>query len=500
MITKNKIFLFFCVFFLFSVFLNNLFLDIFKTFEVLFFIIMLFFIYIVLTKNKDKLIYIVLLFTILWFLGWTLLSYNNNITIQNKNKILSQFLDKEKILSILEVIQVYKKTTYKTQYIAKLKKIWDKNIILNIYSIIELPSNLELKPWYTISSSTKLYSIKNISNDFDYKNYLLSKNIYFKSYISFFDIVNKEKPNFYIDTLSGIRNTFLVTINKIYTKEEWVFLWGILVWAREEMSKELKADFNNSWLTHFIAVSGFNITILIIFFSYLFSYFPIFLRVIFITFFIVSFTILVWDSVSVIRATLMWLIWYYIMVSGREWNALSIILLTAIIIIIFSPLSLNYDVSLHLSFLAVIWIIYTQKFWSKIFYFLPNILAIKESFVLTLSALTFALPIIIFNFGQLSLISPIANLLVTWTIPLAMLLWFLSIMSYFVFPILWVFIWYFTWVLLKWDILIVHIFWQSSWAIMEFNFWVLKNYFELLYFIIIIFLVMYFRPSKKETA
>jgi len=87
-----------------------------------------------------------------------------------------------------------------------------------------------------------------------------------------------------------------------------------------------------------------------------------------------------------------------------------------------SPLTLLYDVSLHLSFLAVIGIIYTQEFWTKIFSFLPSFFAIREAFVLTLSALVFALPIMIFQFGQVSLFAPFANIAVTWTIPIAMLL------------------------------------------------------------------------------
>jgi len=41
--------------------------------------------------------------------------------------------------------------------------------------------------------------------------------------------------------------------------------------------------------------------------------------------------------------------------------------------------------------------------------------------VLTLAALSFALPIMIFQFGQVSLLAPFANIAVTWTIPLAML-------------------------------------------------------------------------------
>jgi len=496
--TKNKAFLFFSFFFLLSTFINNIFINPYKTIEILFFIIIFFLLYIIYTKKPWNYLWWILLFIILWFLSWTYLSYSTNLDVKSKKIILSNFIDDKKIITEFEINSINKKTWFQNEYISTIKKIWNKEINNTIYALILIPSNLTIKPWYIISSKVKLYSIKNMGSWFDYKSYLLSKNIYIKSYINYFDILSKEKPNLYRETLSNIRNYFLDTINKIYTKEEWVFLWGILVWAREEMWKDLKKDFNNSWLTHFIAVSGFNITILIIFFSYLFSYFPIILRVVFITFFIISFTILVWDSVSVIRATIMWLVWYYIMMSGREWNALSIILFTAVIIILFSPLSLNYDVSLHLSFLAVIWIIYTQKFWNRTFKFLPNILAIRESFVLTISALTFALPIIIFNFGQISLLSPLANILVAWTIPIAMLFWFLSIMSYFVFPILWVIIWYFTWILLKWDILIVHLFGQSSWAIVHFDFWVLKNYFELLYFLIVIFLVMYFKSEEKE--
>jgi competence protein ComEC len=71
----------------------------------------------------------------------------------------------------------------------------------------------------------------------------------------------------------------------------------------------------------------------------------------------------------------------------------------------------------------------------KIFSFLPELLEIKTAFVLTLASLAFTLPIMIFNFGQVSIMAPFANIAVAWTIPLAMLLGFLSIIVYFVYPI-----------------------------------------------------------------
>jgi len=109
--------------------------------------------------------------------------------------------------------------------------------------------------------------------------------------------------------------------------------------------------------------------------------------------------------------------------SGSILKNMTLLAFTALCMLIFSPLSLSYDVSLHLSFLAVIWIIYTQDFFKKIFYFVPEAFAIREAFVLTLAALSFALPIMMFQFGQISLLAPFANIAVTWTIPLAMLLW-----------------------------------------------------------------------------
>jgi hypothetical protein len=63
-----------------------------------------------------------------------------------------------------------------------------------------------------------------------------------------------------------------------------------------------------------------------------------------------------------------------------------------------NPLALSYDVSLHLSFLAVIGIMYTQELFQKLFSWVPNIFAIREALVLTLAALSFSLPIMIFQF------------------------------------------------------------------------------------------------------
>jgi competence protein ComEC len=67
----------------------------------------------------------------------------------------------------------------------------------------------------------------------------------------------------------------------------------------------LKTNFNNSGLTHLIAVSGFNITIIVIFLSFLLKIFPVYLRIFLVTSFIIIFTMIVGANPAVVRASIM---------------------------------------------------------------------------------------------------------------------------------------------------------------------------------------------------
>jgi competence protein ComEC len=490
MITKNIIFIYSWIFFLLWIFTNNLTKDYNTSLLVLLILVVLFLCYFLLKKQ-----YLLLfIFSIIFFSLWVWISNYNLNKLEKNNKILTKYYNNNTNISFI-IDWINKITEWNIQYIASVKQIEDTNI--KIKAIIITDKNIQFEKWNIIQSKTKLYKFKNF-NWFSYKEYMLSKNIYFKAYIYNYQKIWNKDINIIEKKIINFRKKVLKSIYEIYPKEEAIFLWWILIWARELLPKDLQQDFNNSWLTHFIAVSWFNITILIIFITYIIQYFPIWFRTIIITLSIILFTILVWDTAPVIRASIMWLIWYYILISWRKWNILSIIILTSVLMIIYSPLSLNYDVSLHLSFLAVLWIIYSQKFFEKIFSFLPNFLEIKTAFTLTLSALVFTLPIMIFNFGQVSILAPFSNIAVTWTIPLAMIFGFLSILVHFVYPLWWIIIWYITWIFLKWDIIVVHFFWNLEWSLLKINIWTYSTHLEILYYIILIFLIIWFRKREQN--
>lgn len=491
MYSKNLLFLFFTHAFLWAIFINNLFEYQFS-FKLLIILWVVFLLYFLLKKNYLYYIFILLL----WWVIWIYISQIHLNNINNKNIYLEKY-NWIKNEYILEIKEVTKKETYNTQYSWKIHSI--NNIKLNYDTVIliNISSTYTLNIWDKILTQSKLYIFKN-ANDFQYKNFMNSKNIYASLNIYNFEKIWNNPENKISQLAKNIRESFLEIIYKIYPQNEAIFLWWILLWARESLSDEIKEDFNNSWLTHFIAVSWFNITILIIFVWFLVKYFPKILQTIIISCFIVFFVLIVWDTAPVVRAAIMWLLWYIILISWRKWHWYTLLILTAWIMVLFSPYSLNYDISLHLSFLAVLWIIFTQDFYKNLFKYVTETLAIKEALVLTFSALTFTLPLMLFNFWQVSILSPFANISVTWTIPIAMLLGFISIIVYFVSPIFWEIIWFFTWLLLKFDMVMVDFFGNLEFSVFKYDFWIYKNEFLILYFIISVFILLITRKKEEN--
>ena len=99
--------------------------------------------------------------------------------------------------------------------------------------------------------------------------------------------------------------------------------------------------------------------------------------------------------------------------------------------------------------------------------------------------------------------SPFANIAVTWTIPIAMALGFISIIFYYIYPVLWEISGYFARIFLKFDMLMVDFFWNLDFSVVEFDFGIYKTQLFILYFLVMIFLVLYFRENvntKKEVT
>jgi len=102
---------------------------------------------------------------------------------------------------------------------------------------------------------------------------------------------------------------------------------------------------------------------------------------------------------------------------------------------------------------------------------------------MTLSAQVIALPIIVYNFGRLSLIAPLANLFVAFAIPPAMMFGFLAVISSLVFGGLSLIFGYITWGILSYIIKIIELMASVPYAsvdISDIGLWLVISYYVLL--------------------
>lgn len=263
---------------------------------------------------------------------------------------------------------------------------------------------------------------------FSYKNYLSLSSVYSimqRPYISSLD-----EPFFTIKGfLFSFKNAFEFQLNKLFPEPSASFEAGLLTGSRKGIPDDLLEAFNITGLTHIIAISGYNISLIIILISSLFKNSSRKVKVPFVILFIILFTIFVGASAAVVRASIMGIVSVMALWFGRQSQVINALLISAFVMVMWNPMTLLYDVGFQLSFLATLGLIIAGNKILDIAKFLPDKLGIREAFAMTFSAQIFALPIILMNFGRFSLISPVANVLIVPLIPFAMLFGFAAVVA-----------------------------------------------------------------------
>jgi competence protein ComEC len=483
---KEKRYLFFslCISFLVGVFIFSFLTDLLQSFFVFVLFTFCFFPFFSLK------LYRIFFSFLIGFSLWVFLTYYQYSQIQTTKSLLEPIFVQESVSMTGKILELYKKEEQSHNYLSSMQnEDWKK-----IYFLVSIPSNLDLERGDIISFRARAYPLSGSEN---YKNFLYIQNIYFRVYPFSFEREKAEKSSFFLDSVALLRHMFLEKIHSLYPPEEALFLWGILIGARESLGDDLKNHFNLSGLTHIIAVSGTNITLLILFLGSVFSFLPRTPRFIIVSLFVLLFLCIVWISPPVLRAVCMGILSYYILLSWEKTDSFALFAFVLCIFTLFSPLSLIYDISFQLSFAAVLGIIVLSPFFEKVFFFLPKSLALRESMVMTFCALVMTLPIMLINFSYISLVAPISNLLVVWTLSPIMLFGMLSLVVSFFWDFWAYLLSFLTYIFLHYDILLVHFFWSLPGNIFERELGNYKTLFGLLYYMIIAFFLFYFQQKKK---
>lgn len=278
----------------------------------------------------------------------------------------------------------------------------------------------------------------------------------------------------------SLKRDFSLRLERAFPEPAASFLAGLVLGSRRGISAHLMEDFNITGLTHIIAISGYNITLVILIVSAFFAFLNKRLKVVVATIFIIFFVILVGAGSAVVRAAIMGIIGLTALWFERQYSVSVALFAAAFFMNIWNPQILIYDVGFQLSFLATCGLVYVSPFLEKHFLFLPKFLAIRESVLMTVSAQILALPVIIMNFGRLSLISPLANLCVLPFIPLAMIFGFLAVAFSYIWNPLSVFFGFIAYLILKFMVILVQFFASFTFASIDiewFPWWLMLLYY-----------------------
>ena len=341
------------------------------------------------------------------------------------------------------------------------------------------------------------------SEDFDYQKYLAKDDIYSLVYFPEIKLLAAGQGNWLMGKLLFVKNKFKYSISQILIEPQGAFLAGLLLGEKRGLSADLTADFSRTGTTHIIALSGYNITIIAVALMSFFNFFMVRRRLSFIisVMAICLFVLMTGASSSVVRAATMGILVLLAQQVGRLYQIQNALVLAGVIMIYLNPRVLVWDLGFQLSFAATLGLVYLSPI-------LQNwiigeeerekgnkkILGIKEILIMTLSAQIAVLPLLVINFGQLSLIAPLANILVLPVIPLTMLAGFLAALAGLIFLPLGQILGWVAWLFLSYEIKIIELLAKIPLAAVNFKWsWLGGG----IYYAILIWLVWRFNHKQK---
>lgn len=275
-----------------------------------------------------------------------------------------------------------------------------------------------------VSFNCKLKAPKD-RGDFSYSRYLARYDIFS---ICYFPEVSLDHPaawqgmreNFY-GRIYRLKVYLRSLINRNLPEPEAALANGMILGDQKALPADLREEFSRTGLSHIVAISGMNITIIAAFISWLILALGANRRSVFYLAgaIIVLYIILIGAPASAVRAGLISILLLGAAQLGRLSKINNALVFAAAAMLMFSPRLLRDDLGFILSFLAI---------FSLVFFYEPldrrladfiggRLKFLRQAVSLTLAAQILTWPMLAYSFSQISLIAPLANVAALWTLP-----------------------------------------------------------------------------------
>ena len=226
----------------------------------------------------------------------------------------------------------------------------------------------------------------------------------------------------HLSPVDELRRRFNAGIQSALPEPAASFGLGLLVGQRNTLPEHISTQLMMVGLTHIIAVSGYNLTIILRAAGKLMGKRSKYQYLLFSVSLICLFLLFAGTSPSIVRASVVCGLglaaWYY----GRVIVPLILLLVSAAITAYMNPLYVWGSVSWYLSFLAFFGVLVVSPLVTKRIYGEREPGLVQAVVLESICAEVMTLPYVLLIFGQMSTVGIIANVLVVALIPLAMLL------------------------------------------------------------------------------
>lgn len=265
---------------------------------------------------------------------------------------------------------------------------------------------------------------------FDYPNYLESKGII--AVVNRATIVLTEKGSWSLIRFATQLRFSIADIFSQYIRYPFDgVVAGMVVGYQGGLPQSVQDLFRNTGVLHVLVLSGYNITLLAGFLMVILQTVPFRARTILTIFCILLLVLISGSGIASVRAGIMGSIALFAGLVRRTYQPLRALTLAYLLFFFLSPTTIFFDPGFHLSFLATIFMVLLLPKISSLVQFIPKTHGInfQELLLLAIAIPLFMLPYTMYFSGLVSVVSPIANIILSIITPLSMLLGVLILFS-----------------------------------------------------------------------
>ena len=307
--------------------------------------------------------------------------------------------------------------------------------------------------------------------DFDVKKYLAKSEIYAEMVFPEIKKSDESSGNFILSLLFSIKDKFEENLRKILPEPHASLADGMLLGGNGSLDAELLADFKRTGTVHILVLSGYNITIVGAFVMAFAGFFlPEALGWIAAICAILFFTLMSGAEAAAVRSAIMAVIGLIAFRAGRKNIAMLALIWAAFLMVLWSPMLMRFDRGFQLSFLATLGLIVASPYFKKVFKFIPDFFGLRESAVSSFAAQIFVMPLLLSWGGEISWLSPLANIFIVSAVPVIMFFSFLGGLAAFASAALGKIVAGAAYLLISYQIYLVRFFGSLDFSILQFNF------------------------------